>query len=66
MSDHLITIHCDMSPIDTLVVEQAGQRIVMEIQMCEDDPNEHAIALNRQSAQELYDLLGEFLADDQR
>ena len=62
MTDHL-TIHCAKVPSDTLEVAVVDKFVVF----CSDDLA-HAItvALNRQSAQELYDLLGEFLADDQR
>lgn len=61
MSDNL-TIHCDAYPNDTLDVEVIGKTVHLTI--CEKGMGQ--IALNRQSARELYDLLGEFLADDQR
>lgn len=63
MTDHL-TIHCAKAPGDILEVRANSQLIYLDILVSHgDDPT---VALNRQSAQELYDLLGEFLADDQR
>ena len=59
-----LTIHCAKAPDDILEVRTNNQLIYLDILMgYGDDPT---VALNRQSAQELYDLLGEFLADDQR
>jgi len=63
MIDHL-TIHCAKAPGDILDVEVMDGLVYLETHQMSDD--EACIALDRQSAQELYDLLGEFLADDQR
>lgn len=63
MSDRL-TIHCAKVPSDTLEVAVSTQLVYLGILASHGDYP--TVTLNRQSAQELYDLLGEFLADDQR
>lgn len=63
MSDSL-TIHCDTSPDDILVVELVNK--IVRLTICDAYAGTAQLVLNRQSVQELYDLLGEFLADDQR